>query len=56
MTDQPATRKDGRKLYYDSPVTAMDEIEYMGKVEIPEGAITCRGSREDDLEAWMFDD
>lgn len=49
-------RKDGRPLVWDHPVTAEDEIEYVGRVEIPADATRCRGSREDVVEAWMFDD
>lgn len=49
------TRKDGRPLVWDHPVTAEDEIECLGKVEIP-ADVTCRyRSREPRHEAWMDD-
>lgn len=48
-------RKDGRPLVTEHPVTAMDEIEILEKVDIPEDAIVCRKSREPEYEAWMDD-
>lgn len=49
------TRKDGRPLVWEHPVTAEDEIEiHYGP--IPDGAITCGLRRKrDDYEAWMDD-
>jgi len=50
------TRKDGRQLVWDHPVTAEDEIEYYDG-PIPEGGIACRleGLREDS-DDWMDQD
>lgn len=56
MSDQPATRKDGRKLFYDHLVPAEDEIEYIGRVsalDIPDDAIVCRRRPGDFDEAWV---
>ena len=49
-------RRDGRPLVTKYPVTAEDEIEYLGKVDVPEDAIVCGyRSREPVYEAWMDD-
>lgn len=48
-------RKDGRPLVTEHPVTAMDMIDYVGHVEIPEGAIAC-GYRRDPEPDWMQPD
>lgn len=51
MTEQ-MKRKDGRELVTEFPVTAMDEIEYIGHVKIPDGAIGC-GLRRAPETDWM---
>lgn len=48
-------RKDGRPLVWEHPVTAEDEIEYLGKVEIPSDATCVMRRRKPDYEAWMDD-
>lgn len=50
------TRKDGRPLVWDHPVTAEDEIEYLSAEEerVLRGT-ACKSSRDTD-EAWMYDD
>lgn len=56
MSDEVRVRKDGRPLVTEHPVTAMDEIEYLGHVPSPErvNGIAC-GLRGDRHEAWMDD-
>lgn len=54
MTEQ-MKRKDGRELVTEFPVTAMDEIEYIGHVKIPADAIVC-GRRREPQDDWMNDD
>lgn len=50
------TRKDGRPLVWDHPVTAEDEIEYLpADEERALRATACKPSRDRD-EAWMYDD
>lgn len=49
------TRKDGRELVTEFPVTAMDMIDYVSADDIPEGGFGCKMDfpREDD--EWMDD-
>lgn len=50
------TRKDGRPLVWEHPVTAEDEIEYLSADdERALRATLCKPSR-DVGEAWMYDD
>lgn len=49
-------RKDGRELVTEHPVTAMDRIEYLGRVELSEESLTCQRMRRDpddfDIGEW----
>lgn len=42
------TRRDGRPLVTEFPVTAEDRIDVLHDVEIPEGELACRLMREVD--------
>lgn len=56
MSGEVPVRKDGRPLYFDHPVTAEDEIEYLfADEEKVLRATLCKPST-DEAEAWMFDD
>lgn len=49
------TRKDGRPLVWDHPVTAEDEIEYLTREEERAVRGTLCAPIRDTGEAWMFD-
>lgn len=54
MSEAKPTRKDGRPLLWDHPVTAEDEIEiYTGPM--PDGVTCVYRSAERPYEAWMED-
>lgn len=54
MSDEARVRKDGRPLYFDHPVTAEDEIEYLtADEEKALRATLCEKSDEpDDESIW----
>lgn len=54
MSGEIRVRKDGRPLYFDHPVTAEDEIEYLTAYEEKARRATlCRASWEpDDESIW----
>lgn len=55
MTEQ-MKRKDGRELVTEFPVTAMDEIEYLPKGELPGGGFGCMAGIEPyPDEDWMYE-
>lgn len=50
------TRKDGRELYFDHPLTGEDLVEVSLDPTPPDAGTRCRPFRRDNEEAWMWDD